>query len=244
MTLAKQETEIMDAPTQLTPSEIIAEAKTKAEVLMDIVQSRNLYEKIGGDEKIYITAPAWQLIGAMYGCEVHTDFAKVIQNDAGEDIGVEVKVSLIRQGREVGSATSRCGIDEFVCSRAKGSQKIRFAESAALTWAASKAIKLNYSFVAVLAGYQPTPAEEMPREERPTAQKAPTKTTAKTPPKKGAQCPIHDEPFFERTRSDGSKFYSHKYGTGWCNQDTLEAVRKGKTKQPTLDGEVIDVHTG
>jgi len=242
MTLAKQETEIMDLPTQLTPSEIIDEAVVWSKTLMDIVEARKIAVDIQG--KKYLPVEAWQIIGAFANIRTDTEWLKE-EKDADENtIGWEAKVNLLKDGEIVGSGIMSCNYNDFPCRGRNGDDRIRPAKSAAQTWAASKAYRMNYSWVAVLAGYQPTPAEEMTREERPTAQKAPTKTTAKTPPKKGAQCPIHDEPFFERTRSDGSKFYSHKYGTGWCNQDTLEAVRKGKTKQPTLDGEVIDVHTG
>jgi hypothetical protein len=237
MTLAKQETEIMDLPTQLTPSEIIAEAVEWAKTLMDIVEQRNIAVDIQG--KKYLPVEAWQIIGAFAGIRTDTEWMKAERDTEDNIIGWEAKVNLLKDGGIVGSGIMSCGYMDFPCRGRTGDDRIRPAKSAAQTWAASKAYRMNYSWVAVLAGYQPTPAEEMPREEHPTAQKAPTKTLSKTPPKQGAQCPDHKVPFFERTRKDGSKFYSHKQGGSWCNADKVI-----QNTQPTLNGEVIDVQTG
>jgi hypothetical protein len=79
-----------------------------------------------------------------------------------EDGGYEAIVELvrIRDGMVIGRASALCGMDEKTwASRPEYARR-----SMAVTRATGKAYRLGYSAIIKLAGFEPTPAEEMPVE--------------------------------------------------------------------------------
>lgn len=212
----------------LEPAEVIRIATQQANALMDIVESQELYATIEG--KKYLEAEAWETIGAFNNVSAHTDWTNPIERD-GEIVAYEAKVSLWKRGQEVGSAIMSCGLEEFPCRGKEGEAKHKAAKSAAQTWATSKAYRMNFSWVAVLAGYQATPADEMPD---------PVRTT-----KGGKQetkehwCYEHNCAFDKKTKG-GKTWYAHKPADGpWCNE-----VKKKPVEEPTADAEPVEQSEG
>jgi len=204
---------------KLTPAELIVLATDQANLLMDIVAKKQLYQVIAG--KKYMTVEGWETIGAFNQTHACTDWVLPVESK-GEIVAYEAKVNLIKRGAVVGSAIMSCGLDEFPCLGKEGQAKHKSAKSAAQTWATSKAYRMNYSFVAVLAGYEPTPAEEM--------------TGGESPQPKEHFCPIHNVPFIKKGKM---KWWGHTYkdesgATQWCNEEKI-------AKQPAANvTEVID----
>ena len=154
LTVSKQ---IAIAP--ILPTEIVKLATEQANALMDIVEKKKLYVTI--EKKKYMFVEGWEVIGAFNRVYSITDEIYPILNPDNEVVGYEARVSLWKDGNQIGGAIMPCGLDEFPCRGKEGEAKHKACKSAAQTWAASKAYRMNYSWVAVLAGYQPTPAEEM-----------------------------------------------------------------------------------
>lgn len=184
-----------------TPREVVIDATEQAKLLMDIVESRQIYQEIEG--KKYLEVEAWQTIGAFNRVHALTDFVNPMKE--GDAItGYEAQVSLWKDGERIGQGIMTCGLDEFPCRGKEGQAKHKAARSAAQTWAESKAYRMNFAYIAVLAGYQPTPAEEM--------------TGGNKPEDKSHWCPIHDIAFNEFSKGK-SKWWAHKTDDGqWCNE--------------------------
>ena len=148
----------------LSPREVADGAAEQAKTLMDIVDQQNLFVLVQG--KKYLMVEAWETIGAFNSVGSATEWIREFRI-GDELVGWQAKVNLVdsRTGIQVGSGISVCGLDEFVAKGKRGVAQHNAVMSMAQTRATSKAYRAKYSWVAVLAGYQPTPAEEMPREE-------------------------------------------------------------------------------
>ena len=148
----------------LSPREVADGAAEQAKTLMDIVDQQNLFVVVQG--KKYLMVEAWETIGAFNNVGSDTEWLREFRI-GDELVGWQAKVNLVdsRTGIQVGSGISVCGLDEFVAKGKHGVAQHNAVMSMAQTRATSKAYRAKYSWVAVLAGYQPTPAEEMPRDE-------------------------------------------------------------------------------
>ena len=161
---------IRDEPNEglayLPPKLVVARASEQAEALMGIVEKQHLYMRTG--DKKYLEAEAWATILAFNQVHIETESIEEVWRD-GQLIAYRAKVRLVHDvtGQVKGSAIMDCGLDEFPCRGKQGHAKDRACISSAETWAMSKAARLNYSWVAVLAGYEPTPADEMQRDPAP-----------------------------------------------------------------------------
>ncbi|KKK61123.1 hypothetical protein LCGC14_3017460, partial [marine sediment metagenome] len=187
----------------LTPAELTANATEQARLLMDIVQKTKCFQQIGG--KIYLQVEAWETIGAFNLVHAETEWVRPLTDAAGETVGYEAKVNLMKHGEIVGGAVMPCFFTENACQGKSGDAKHKASMSAAQTFAESKAYRMNYAFVAILAGYQPTPAEEM----------GGSSAGAGIPSEHW--CEEHRMNFFKKGRMKG---FAHKIeGTeNWCNE--------------------------
>lgn len=145
------------APT-LTPAEHIAYFTDVANALTDVVEQKKVFSMISG--KKYLKAEAWQTVVSLDGAHPITDWVKPIMMDS-EIIGYEAQVSIFKNGERIATGIMPCGFDDFPCKGKIGVARDRACESTAQTWAGSKAARMKYAWVVVLAGYEPTPAEEM-----------------------------------------------------------------------------------
>jgi hypothetical protein len=155
-------TDLIVQESPLIPAEVVHNAREQAQILMDIVEKTRCYQTIKG--KKYLQVEAWETIGAFNRVHAETKEMKPITKD-GDVLGYEAHVQLIRDGTIVGGAIMPCYFTEHACAGKHGDDKHKACMSAAQTFATSKAYRMNYSYVAILAGYQPTPAEEMGNED-------------------------------------------------------------------------------
>jgi hypothetical protein len=124
-----------------------------ATALVDVIDTKKLYASISG--KKHITVEGWTTLGGMLG--VVPVVTGTRPNDTGDGIVATVEARTL-DGRIVGAA-------EGECSRAESKWKNRdpFAiRSMAQTRAISRALRAPLGQIIALAGYEATPAEEMP----------------------------------------------------------------------------------
>lgn len=139
------------------PREVIADAKDKAEAVREIIDRCKLARKIGGGE--HVEYEGWSTVARFYECIPTVEWTKEIRDGEGKFIGYHARAAV----RHIPSLSVLCGA-EAICTREEPNwaQKIPSAiESMAQTRAASKVCRLAFSWVMVLAGFKPTPAEEM-----------------------------------------------------------------------------------
>ena len=186
----------------LSPKEVLAAAKEQAEALMELVSQKHLSTRMGKGEHLH--AEAWITIAAFNSIVAKTKWVKPEHDADGAITGYEAEVELIHYptGEIRGGAIMSCGLDAFPCQSKRGTEKDKAAKSAAQTWAAAKAIRMTLSYVPVLAGYSPVPYEEM-RDSGERDESTPF-------------CNQHGVSY-QKFEKDGSTWYSHRDGDGWCN---------------------------
>src|SRR5438445_101474 len=124
---------------------------------------RKLYAVVNG--KKFPTVEAWTLLGSMLGVFPITEWVHELHGDEGNVRGFEARVrAQTLSGRIVGAGEARCIRGESKTWHANA-QEFAMA-SMAQTRAISKALRGPLDFVFKLAGFQPTPAEEMVGSER------------------------------------------------------------------------------
>jgi len=125
--------------------------------LRDIIEAQKLYSIING--KKYVKVDGWILMGTLLGL-----FAREVDVIEQPDGSFLAYIELVRIDNlnVMGKGSSLCGFDE-----ARWGKADRYARrSMSITRAIGKTYRSNYSWIMALAGYEVTPAEEMPREER------------------------------------------------------------------------------
>lgn len=135
-----------------TPTALVAGATQISDQLAKIIRDKKLANKIQGKE--YVRVEGWTTLAALLGVIARED--KCEQQDDGSFIAT---VSLVRMsdGNVISTASAECGMDE-----PKWANGPRYARrSMAITRATGKAARLAFSWIMALAGFQPTPAEEM-----------------------------------------------------------------------------------
>lgn len=155
------------------PSDMIALASRMATALRDIVERQQLFAVING--KRYPTVEAWAIIARMDNV-VAREVAAVRHDDGSYEAAVE----LLRLGdlAVIGRASALCGAAD---DRPWSSRPEYARRSMAVTRATSRAFRQHYSWVMSLAGYEATPAEEMPPHDEP-APRHEDRAGPRTPP--------------------------------------------------------------
>jgi len=221
----------------LSPSEVVQNATVQAKLLMDIVEQTKCYQQIR--DKKYLQVEAWETIGAFNRTHAETEYIEPILQD-GETIGYRAKVQLFKDGTVIGGAIMPCYFTENACRGKEGDAKHKASMSAAQTFATSKAYRMNFSYVAILAGYAATPAEEMTGEDSTT----PDHT-------QHHYCKEHDTPFFKRGKMQkyahpiGEKGVDGKY-EAWCNEpekapETPQGDVTSKSEPVKEEASIIDM---
>lgn len=141
-----------------TPHDVIVQATIIAKELAKLIKDNRLSRQIQGREYVYVEG--WSTMGAMLGVLPREVFA--IRNADGS---YEATVELIRitDGAVIGRASAFVGMDEKDRSGKLtwGNRPEYARRSMAVTRATGKAYRLGFSWIMGLAGYAPTPAEEM-----------------------------------------------------------------------------------
>lgn len=151
------------------PGEVVRRSTAISTELARLVRSQNLVVKIGQGE--HVKVEGWTLLGSMLGVFAVIEWTRpMIEND--ERVGWEARaVATTMGGATVGAAEAECLRSESAWSfdpppnkwgkkpPARDDYALR---SMAQTRAVSKALRLPLGFVMQLAGFDPTPADEMP----------------------------------------------------------------------------------
>ena len=221
-----------------TPREKVDQAKEWSSALMNVVNNatdtngkKTMVSSISGNE--FLKLEAWLLIGAFAHIRAETEWTKpFIVNDQIE--GFEAKVVLVDMEtgeKRGGGATAMCGMDENVAmGQSSLGAKRNAVLSMAQTRATSKAFRLQFSYVAVLGGYSPTPAEEMENF-------TPKKTGNFNTVDKDSEyfCKEHGVEFFKRGKMSS---YAHPVGeapnVSWCNMPD-----EAPPKATVIDQEIV-----
>lgn len=130
--------------------------------LKKVIVENNLFTNIKG--KNYVNVEGWQLAGAFTGIFPKVKSVERVMADTDE-IKYRAEVSLfnIKDGKTVGYGVAFCSGKEY--------SKRNFDEyaiaSMAQTRAVSKAYRLTLGWLMKLAGYEATPADEMPDDSKP-----------------------------------------------------------------------------
>jgi hypothetical protein len=161
------------------PEAVLEEAMRAAKALQKVISGKAKPVKFNGE--IYLEFEDWQTCGRFYGITAKIETTSLIQLPDGTR-GYEAHAVAIYTptGQVVSAADAMCLNDEDKwSSRAKyewvngtrtkmGMEPVPLFQlrSMAQTRACAKALRNVLSWVVVLAGYRPTPAEEMPEDAR------------------------------------------------------------------------------
>lgn len=224
---------VRDMSTAITPEEFEAQveaAHQKAATLKRIVDAQRLSVHVGQSD--HLKVEAWQTIGRGYGYSAATKVTQLLRNNDGEIIGAEAHADIIDNatGHVVGGADSFCFDDE----EGKARQTVSQLAGMAQTRAESRAFKQMLSWVVVLAGYSPTPAEEMHGDVRRTVE-------AQAGP--AFFCEEHQTQWFKRGKM---RRYSHPIGDSeqWCDmpdapkKPPISPAQPLKAANPTIETSV------
>jgi hypothetical protein len=132
-----------------------------ADQLKAVLVARNLISRIGNRE--HVNVEGWTLCGTMLGVFPICEWTRPV-ND-GWEARVEVRTLA---GQLVGAAEAQClrAEKEWGSNPTRGKPKDDYAlRSMAQTRATSKALRQPLGFIVQMAGFNPTPAEEMPLED-------------------------------------------------------------------------------
>lgn len=133
------------------PAEVVARATETADALAKVVKSKKLTTDIKG--KDHVRVEGWTLLGTMLGVFPVCVWTRKLEN--GWEARVEARTLA---GQIVGAAEAECLRAESLWS----SRDDYALRSMAQTRATSKALRQPLGFVMTLAGFEATPAEEMP----------------------------------------------------------------------------------
>jgi hypothetical protein len=136
------------------PATFLARASEAASALARVIHDRKLFTRIRGKEHVHVEG--WTLLGSLLGVFPITEWTRRI--DDGWEARVVAKT---RAGELVGAAESMCTPQE---ARWRNADEYA-VRSMAATRATSKALRLPLGFIMELAGFDATPAEEMPADE-------------------------------------------------------------------------------
>lgn len=136
------------------PIQVVERARVIADELKKIVLHAKLVSRISGRE--YVQVEGWTTMLAMLSITPQTEWARRLEREG--EVCYESRVILqTLDGRTVGAGEAMCSSKEK-----NWSNRDEFAiRSMAQTRATGKAARLSYSWIMKLAGFEPTPAEEM-----------------------------------------------------------------------------------
>jgi hypothetical protein len=152
--------QVMDETTNFMvpkPVEMLARTvKSDVEIanyMKDIIEKQQLYALING--KKHVTVAGWLVLAEQKNVFVEEKYVKRYKDGTYE---AYMWLKQKSDGMIVGGASSICCPEEK-----KWKDRDRYARrSMSQTRATGKVLRLQYSYIIVIAGYEATPAEEMP----------------------------------------------------------------------------------
>lgn len=142
------------------PVEVVARAGKVADALKTVLDRQGLTADVGRGKR-HVLVEGWTTLGAMVGVTAVPVWTRPLPGDSptGKSFGYEARVEArTLDGRVIGAA-------EAMCTRGEARWKTAddyAIRSMAQTRATSKALRGPLGFVVTLAGYESTPAEELP----------------------------------------------------------------------------------
>ena len=153
------------------PEAALESAARAAKALVRMVDQTKSFTAISGNK--HLKFEAWQTVGMFYGVTARVPQGGLTPrlDDDGHCIGYDAYAEVMRHGEVIGGASNFCLFSEGTWSKREEFQVASMAQTRAM----SKALRSVLAFVAVLAGYEATPAEEMGHEApRQQAQRPPS----------------------------------------------------------------------
>ena len=155
--VSEQPTKIIPTPVNIPqvfdPEADIDRAKKAANALMQVIEATKPLKMNG---KTYLYFEHWQTIAKFFNASVGIEWTHELVKD-NKLYGYEAKSLLYQNGTVIGGAEASCNRDE-----ANWKSKPDFQlKSMAQTRAMAKALRSVFGYVAVLAGVEATPAEEL-----------------------------------------------------------------------------------
>lgn len=201
-------------PLTFNPSLAVKQAQEAAKAVMEVAKPL----VINNDK--YFRFEDWQLIGSFYNVTAGIEWTKPLTKN-GELHGYAAKSIIRRNGIEVGGAEASCMKDEKRWGTAPTFQ----IKSMAQTRAMAKGLRSVLGHVAILAGVEATPAEEMDAgmTNKQIQNAGPTAPTQQTnAPGPAPICQVHKQPmrFWPKSISNRTgKPVSARWSCGLKNPD-------------------------
>jgi len=163
-----QGTQMIEAPLAT-----VTRAKEAAVAMQGVIASKPKPVVIRGEQ--YLEYEDWQLLGQFYGVAAQTGDAQPVEINGVRGAKASAQLYDIHTGVILGGtgAEAYCMEDEERWSERPWHQLASMAQ----TRAGAKALRNRFAWVVVLAGYRPTPAEEIQSDDR-IQQKAQQQNTA------------------------------------------------------------------
>ena len=136
------------------PLKQIEFARVAAKALMDVIESKPKKVIIGGET--YLEFEDWMMLARFWGATVGVEWTKPIISKE-RVVGYEARAIVSLKGEVVSSAEAMCTRDE----RNWANREEFMLRSMAQTRASAKALRNVFAWVATMAGYKGTPAEEI-----------------------------------------------------------------------------------
>ena len=140
------------------PDVQVSFGRKSAVALTNVISTKPKKVMINGEQ--YLEYEDWMTLARFYGATCGVEWTRPIERDVDGKklvVGYEARAYVKMGGNEVSSAEAMCTRDE----RNWKSRDEFMLRSMAQTRASAKALRNVFAWVAVLAGYKPTPAEEM-----------------------------------------------------------------------------------
>lgn len=189
------------------PSVVLREAHEAAEAVKGIVEAKPKKVVINGET--YLEFEDWQTVARFYGIAVQITNTQYVQYGDATGFEATAEAVHVETGRVVSRAEAMCLNDEDRWNK----RPLFQIRSMAQTRAGAKALRNCLAWVVVLAGYRPTPAEEMVGDEgKPVGDKS-----------REHWCAVHGAEFFKRGKM---KSFAHPYihpddaSERWCHEST------------------------
>lgn len=159
------------------PIEVLEDAKKAAQALTTVISQKKKPVMMNGEQ--YLEFEDWQTVGQFYGYMVATGDAVPVEIDGVKGAKASAKLVNFHTGETLGGAEAYCMRDEEKWKSrpkyewrgaGKDREKVKIGDepvpwfqlaSMAQTRAGAKALRNRLAWVVVLAGYRPTPAEEI-----------------------------------------------------------------------------------
>jgi hypothetical protein len=143
------------------PKEIMRRGQDVAKALKVFVKRNPCQVHEGDSGSKFLRVESWQFVAACYGCTpMISSTQALIEEGSNKELGF-IAVAHLRndQGQIISGAEATCMCEEEFWQ----GQPLFAVRSMASTRASAKVIRLVFGWVVQLAGFQPTPAEEIER---------------------------------------------------------------------------------